>query len=213
MHVAVVAAITREGGLGNAGTLPWHPRRLGLDMAFLQYISTNDYAVDYGTNSVVLINKSPGQPINTVVMGRKTWDSLPRRFRPLKNRNNLVVTRDLTFKADGADCYSNLEDAIASHYEGPRYILGGSGIYKEALEKGFTECAFMTELLEHPDMPCDVYFPLGSLSNFKKKVNVTKQAFESVKESLKFDEFHRLVDSVDPYFIDGDVTYRIMAYF
>lgn len=213
MHVAVVAAVTREGGLGNEGKLPWHPRRLGLDMAFLQFISTNDYALDHVNESVTFIHRQPNDPMNPVVMGRKTWESLPPRFRPLKNRRNLIVSRDSTFKADGAECFTSIEDAIKSQFEGPLYVLGGSGIYKDALEKNMVECAFMTELLEHPAMPCDVTFPLESLSIFKKKLNVTKIAFEAVRDSLKLDDTHRLVDEDDAYFIDGDVTYRVMAYF
>lgn len=213
-HAALVAAYTSKGGLGFEGRLPWHPRRLGLDLAFLQHITTHDYRVEGG--SVTIGSGNADGRENVVVMGRKTWESLPARMRPLKGRRNVVVSRDAEYKAEGAArvCQS-LEGAMSDDPEGPIYLLGGSGVYKKGMDSDMVECAFVTELVEHPDLPFDVEFPVKSLSRFEHRVNLTEQMFTLLKDKIKSDAEHRLELHGDDgaVYIDGDVSYRIMAYF
>ena len=83
----MVAAIARGGVIGSDGTVPWH---LPEDMAFFRDLTT-------------------GHP---VVMGRRTWDSLPDRFRPLPGRRNIVVTRNPAWKDEGAERAGSLEEAL-----------------------------------------------------------------------------------------------------
>lgn len=80
-----------------------------------------------------------------VIMGRRTWESLGRRYQPLPNRRNIVVTRNPDFKAPGAEVVQNLEDAIAlaespttaeaesSDADNLVWIMGGAQIYEDAL--------------------------------------------------------------------------------
>lgn len=209
-HIAAVAAVTKEGGLGASGNLPWSPRRLGLDMAFLQFITTNDYRID--GHVVQLITSGTGQ--NEIVMGRKTWESLPPRMRPLKLRKNYVITSDQAYTADGATVCNGLEAFLqCRNPNGPAYLLGGSAIYKEGIETGIAECVFLTHLVDHPDFPCDVHFPMESLGGYKHSQNITKLAHDTLKEKLKLDDTHYLQEGADPLFIDGDVTYRIFVYY
>jgi dihydrofolate reductase len=65
-----------------------------------------------------------------VVMGRKTWDSLPARFRPLPGRTNVVLTRSATWSAEGAQRAASLDEALDG---GDVWVMGGGEIYRAAL--------------------------------------------------------------------------------
>ena len=81
MKMAMIVAMDEDGNIGSSGELPW---RLRSDM--LRFKSLTE-----------------GDGFNTVIMGRKTWDSLPDEFKPLPERTNIVMSRDTNWKADGAD--------------------------------------------------------------------------------------------------------------
>ena len=69
-----------------------------------------------------------------VIMGRKTWDSLPARFRPLPGRRNIVVTRQSDWQAEGAERAGSVDDALALCSGAPAaWVIGGAQIYAEAL--------------------------------------------------------------------------------
>ena len=109
MIVALVAAVARGGVIGRDGELPW---RLAEDMAHFREVTM-------------------GHP---VVMGRKTWESLPERFRPLPGRRNVVVTRNSAWAADGAERVGSLEEALALVAGVERVsIIGGGEIFAAAL--------------------------------------------------------------------------------
>jgi dihydrofolate reductase len=69
---------------------------------------------------------------HTVVMGRRTWDSLPARFRPLPRRRNVVLTRQTEFMADGATVVHRLDDALT---DPDTWVIGGEQIYTLALPR------------------------------------------------------------------------------
>lgn len=108
MTIALVWAQDRVGAIGRAGTIPW---QVPEDMARFKEI-TGDGAV---------------------IMGRKTWESLPERFRPLPGRRNIVLTRAAGYRADGAEVTDGLEAALAltGHLAA---IIGGGEIYSAAME-------------------------------------------------------------------------------
>lgn len=214
-NCAAVAAITKEGGLGYQGRLPWHPRRLTLDLAFLQFITTNDYKIDTENSSVEFV-RSCDEGENVVVMGRKTWGSLPPKFRPLKLRRNVVISRDTSFNPVGAVPMRSLSEASEHSQElsRPLFLLGGASIYQEGIESGLVDCLFVTELVEHPEMQFDVSFPVQLVSRFSRAVNVTKQAFDELSKTVKTDQEHYLQgETGHEVFVDGDVKYRIVCYF
>ncbi|AFM16865.1 dihydrofolate reductase [Mycolicibacterium chubuense NBB4] len=66
---------------------------------------------------------------HTVIMGRRTWESLPEKFRPLPGRRNVVVTRQADYMADGAEVVASLEEAP----DGDAWVIGGSQIYRLAM--------------------------------------------------------------------------------
>jgi dihydrofolate reductase len=69
-------------------------------------------------------------------MGRKNYDSIPERFRPLPNRANCVITRNLSFEAPGCKVFHTLQDCIDAYKEDERtlFIIGGGEIYRLAME-------------------------------------------------------------------------------
>jgi dihydrofolate reductase len=117
MQLNLIYARARNGVIGKQGTLPWH---LPEDLAHFKRVTL-------------------GCP---VIMGRKTWDSIPLKFRPLPGRTNVVVTRQSDWRADGALPANNMLDAlsICEHMSvilepSPEqvWVIGGAQIYAEAL--------------------------------------------------------------------------------
>jgi dihydrofolate reductase len=116
VNVGLIWAQTRDGVIGAGNSIPW---RLPEDVAHFK-------ATTLGC---------------TVVMGRRTWDSLPPRFRPLTGRRNIVVTRDPRWAADGAERAGSIAEALASAaaslpeqtVPGTAWVIGGGEIYRAAL--------------------------------------------------------------------------------
>ena len=131
MTIALVAAVARGGVIGRDGGLPW---QLPEDMAHFRDVTR-------------------GHP---VVMGRRTWESLPERFRPLPERRNVVVTRNADWHAEGAERASSLEEAVARLDDDERvFVIGGAEIYAEALP--LADEMFLTEIGD--DVDGDTLFP------------------------------------------------------
>ena len=107
-RITLVAAVARDGAIGRDNALLW---RLPEDLARFKAITL-------------------GKP---VVMGRKTWDSLPTRFRPLPGRRNIVVSRSAT-ALPGAEVFASLDAALAACPEPEVCVIGGGEIYALALQ-------------------------------------------------------------------------------
>jgi len=109
VRVSVLAAVARGGVIGRDRTIPW---RLPEDVARFKALTTG----------------------HSVVMGRRTWDSLPDRFRPLPGRRNVVVTRRPDWSAEGAERAGSLEEALGVLEGAPRvHVIGGAEVYAAAL--------------------------------------------------------------------------------
>ena len=109
MKIHMIFARARNGVIGRDNTIPW---RLPEDMARLKRLTT-------------------GWP---VIMGRKTWDSLPPKFRPLPGRANIVITRQAGWQEAGAETAASLPDALALCAGSEEvWILGGAQIYAQAM--------------------------------------------------------------------------------
>ena len=104
-EVVLVVAIADNGVIGNQGRLPWH---ISEDLKRFKALTMG----------------------HTIVMGRKTWDSLPRK--PLPGRANVVVTRQADWRGDGAVRASSLGQAVEGT-SGPVFVIGGAEIYDLAL--------------------------------------------------------------------------------
>ncbi|WP_114973909.1 dihydrofolate reductase [Rhodoferax ferrireducens] len=131
MKLHLIFARAANGVIGNNNTLPW---RLPEDMAHFKRTTL-------------------GCPI---IMGRKTWDSLPPKFRPLPGRLNVVVTRQPDWQAEGALCAHSLPEAMAlCPLESDAWVIGGAEIYAQALLLAST--AVVTEIAA--DFEGDAYAP------------------------------------------------------
>jgi dihydrofolate reductase len=140
VKVVLVAAVARGGVIGRDGTIPW---RLPEDMAHFRAVTMGD----------------------PVVMGRRTWDSLPGRFRPLPGRRNVVVTRNPAWQADGAERAASLDDALRLLEDAPRVaVIGGAQIYAAALP--LADELLLTEI--DVDVDGDTVFPAFDASLFEE---------------------------------------------
>ena len=105
MSVSLIWAQTATGVIGRAGSIPW---RLPADLSRFKDLTMG----------------------HTVVMGRRTWESLPARVRPLPGRRNVVLSRQAGYAAEGADVVTSLDDALT---DDEVWVIGGAQIYALAL--------------------------------------------------------------------------------
>lgn len=110
MPIRAIWAQASTGAIGRDGGMPWD---LPEDMAFFKRATS-------------------GSP---VLMGRRTWQSFPERFRPLPDRPNIVITRDEGFEAPGAQVVHSLDDALeeAAKLDDEVWVIGGAEIYRQAM--------------------------------------------------------------------------------
>ncbi len=103
MSVGLIWAQSTSGVIGRDGGIPWHVPE---DLARFKELTMG----------------------HTVVMGRRTWESLPAKFRPLPGRRNIVLTRNPDYRAEGAEVITSAEEVPAGSW-----VIGGSEIYHLAL--------------------------------------------------------------------------------
>jgi dihydrofolate reductase len=133
MIVSAIAALSRNMVIGKNNDLPW---RLPDDMKFFMETTKGHH----------------------VIMGRKNYDSLHGKFKPLPNRTNIVITRQKGFKAPGCIVLHDVEAGLKiaeKNAEPECFIIGGAEIYKLAMP--FTTRLYLTEI--HAEIDGDTYFP------------------------------------------------------
>jgi len=153
--ITLVLAVADNGVIGASGSIPW---RIPEDMKRFKALTM-------------------GKPI---VMGRKTWDSFPKK--PLPGRTNIVITRDPSWKADGAVAVHSLAEALAAaRSEKPAEIaiVGGAQIYEQALAH-----ATRVELTEvHTNAAGDTHFPAFEKSAWRETARETHVTPEGLRYS------------------------------
>lgn len=154
MKVSLIVAIDQESGIGKNNDLMWH---LPADMKFFKETTTG----------------------HVVVTGRKNYDSIPARFRPLPNRENAVLTRNENYEAIGAKVFSSLENCL-KHYETEQertvFIIGGGQIYQEALAMDVVDEMFVTHVQKV--YGADTFFPKIDLKKWKSEIVFEHEADE-----------------------------------
>jgi dihydrofolate reductase len=148
VRLTLIAAVARNGVIGRDNQLLW---RLPEDMQFFRQATLG----------------------HAVVMGRKTWQSLPERFRPLPGRRNIVVTRNAEFDAPGAECVASL-DAALKPLAGDEevFVIGGAELYALALPRAHR--LLLTEL--DRDYEGDARFPRWPREEFAE---ASRTSFDS----------------------------------
>jgi len=171
----LVVAATRSMGIGKAGQLPW---KLSADLKYFKELTS--------------ATKAPGK-VNAVIMGRKTWESIPSKFRPLPGRVNVVLSRSAV-ESGAADenanpqqqqsgqqalalppgvlLQSSLESALATLASEAYatqvesvFVIGGAQVYAEALESPLCSMVHLTEV--EGEHECDTFIPPIDASRFR----------------------------------------------
>ena len=150
--VTIMAAVARNGCIGKDGRLPWH------------------IPEDLKRYRAVTMGK-------VVVMGRKTWESIPEKFRPLVGRINVVVTRQADYPLPrGVERVASLEAALAAHAREEVVINGGGAIYAEAMPRA--DVLDLTHV--DRDVDGDTFFPAVDPAVWKPKWREDHDGFSFV---------------------------------
>ncbi len=172
----IIVAIDKNNGIGAKGQLPWH---IPEDLKYFKKITTQCQSEDLE---------------NVVIMGRKTWESIPEKFKPLPDRLNVVLSTNKDYKVpEGVILATGFDEAFAL-LEGPDiisrweqvFVIGGAGIFRTALELGACQGLFVTFIDE--SFECDTFFP-----DFQKnfKLAHSSEIIESKGIKVKFTQFVR----------------------
>jgi dihydrofolate reductase len=155
MALNLIFARARNGVIGKDNNLPWH---LPEDLAHFKQTTL-------------------GQP---VVMGRKTWESLPPKFRPLPGRTNIVVTRQTNWQAEGAVVAHSIEEAVQHcSADAQVWVIGGAEVYAQAMP--LASRAVVTEI--DADFEGDAFAPTFDAS-WQETARTTHVAANGLSYSL-----------------------------
>ena len=151
--LTLIAGIAQNNCIGKNGTLPWH---IPEDLKHFKEITTN----------------------KTVVMGRKTWESLPEKFRPLPNRKNVVITRQTDYPVPvSVLTFSSTTDAFTQLSTEDIFIIGGAEIYKQTIDQA--DALEITHIDQTVDG--DVFFPEINLGVWKEVSRENHDGFAFVR--------------------------------
>lgn len=140
-YLYIIVATDLNNGIGKNGTMPWH---LPKELAYFQKKTTE--------------TKNPEKQ-NLVIMGRKTWESIPEKHRPFSNRKNVILTRQTDYKAKGATVVQSLEKAFEQADDSVEsiFICGGGKVYADLINHTNLDGIFITKINKNFD--CDTFFP------------------------------------------------------
>ncbi len=133
MEIAMIAAVAENGVIGKDNDLVWS---LPDDMKYFMNSTKNHY----------------------IILGRKNYESIPPKFRPLPNRTNIVITRQQGLKLENTLVVNSLDEAFKvckKNKQDKIFVIGGGQIYKQALP--LTDTLYITEI--HHTFKGDTYFP------------------------------------------------------
>jgi dihydrofolate reductase len=125
--LTIIVAVDNKNGIGKANALPW---RLPEDLAHFKRTTSG----------------------HAIIMGRKTFESIGK---PLPNRRNIVISRNLQWQHAGVECAASLEAAQALLDDGTAYIIGGAEIYRQAMS--LANELIVTKIVQ--EFACDAFFP------------------------------------------------------
>jgi len=153
-HISIVVAMDEGRVIGRNGTLPW---RLPEDLKHFRRLTLG----------------------KTVLMGRKTWESLGK---PLEGRANWVLSRDPAFHPAGAEAFASLDQALAVHREGELVVIGGAEIYRQALP--LADTLHLTRV--HARVEGDTHFPEWPVEQFRQTARVDHPADDRHAHAFSF---------------------------
>ena len=145
MKVSLIVAAAENGVIGKDNDLIWH---LPKDMRFFKETTLGHH----------------------VIMGRKNFESIPHKYRPLTDRTNIVITRQSGYKAEGCILVNSVVAALdiaKNNGDTEPFIIGGGQIYKIALEQNLVDRIYLTKI--HHTFDGDTFFP--ELNSEWKEIN------------------------------------------
>lgn len=154
MNISMIAAVGRNLELGKANDLIWHFKE---DMKFFKQTTIG----------------------NTVIMGRKTFESLPK---PLADRQNIVITNNKNYTAEGADVVFSLDEALEKCKNENVFIIGGGKIYGEFLPRASK--LYLTEIND-TCADADTYFPSFDKALYNREIIASYEKFDHVLYTKK----------------------------
>lgn len=186
LSLNLIVAFCANRGIGHQGSIPWTLKK---DMSHFSKITKQ--------------TDNPNS-MNAVIMGRKTWDSLPNKFKPLPGRYNVVLTKNTSFAStlitdqSLVNSSTSLDDAIellkTKKSKGEIeniWVIGGSSVYEEALNSPLCDKVYVTEVFR--DFTCDTFFP--SLGDNFKLIEDPRYPTEVLKEeelNFQFKVFQKI---------------------
>ena len=154
--INAILAISKNGVIGSSNDLPWY---LSADLVRFRKITTG----------------------HSVVMGRKTWNAIVDRIgKPLPNRTNIVITRDQSFKPEGATVVHTVEAALAIAQDG--FVIGGAEIFQQALP--YVSRLYLTEV--DAEVHGDTFLPEFDRSEWREVSRETHSADEKNDHPYSF---------------------------
>lgn len=160
-----ILACTHNGGIGLNGKLPW---RLKEDMKLFKRITT----------TIQNPNDKEKGKLNAVIMGRKTWESIPNKFRPLPNRINIILSRIMNKEETEVEnsiyVVRNLEelDKLIEQLKKEQqlatpFIIGGATLYNKMFELDKISKIHLSLLNKECEYKCDTFFDMKYISDSK----------------------------------------------
>lgn len=172
----LIVALCTSHGIGYKGSIPWMLKK---DLSHFSKLTKQ--------------TENPNS-LNAVIMGRKTWESLPNKFKPLPGRYNVVLSRNNHLAAQIEDQHvllcPSLDEAVKvlkikkskGEIENV-WVIGGSAVYEESLKSPYCDKVFVTKILK--DFTCDTFFPsLGD--NFKEVEDSKVQSNLQQENDMEF---------------------------
>lgn len=135
MIVSIIAAVAENGVIGKDNDLVWS---LPVDMKFFKDTTKGHF----------------------VIMGRKNFESIPHKYRPLPGRPNIVLTRQKDYRHPGVNVVHSLKEALQlakDHGEEEAFVIGGGKVYELALQEEVVDVMYLTEV--HAEYQGDTHFP------------------------------------------------------
>ena len=152
MKKIIIAAVAENRVIGKDGEIPWH---IPEDLQHFREKTTG----------------------HTIVMGRKTFQSLPDSFKPLPDRQNIVLTRSDFNPGESVKIANSLEDAWEKADNEKVFIIGGAGVYRQTLDEA--DKMILTEIQEEYDG--DTYFPDFNKDNWEEVEREEREGFDFVE--------------------------------
>ena len=168
MKLSLIVAMDQNRGIGKDNDLMWH---LPAEMRFFTETTKG----------------------HIVVMGRKNYDSIPLKYRPLPNRENVILSRNSNFDAGDCKVFTSIDDCLihfAEETERTVFIIGGGQIYNEAINHPRLEEMYITEI-NHAFEP-DTFFPVFDETKWKKESILQYQADEKNPQSFEVFRYSRI---------------------